>query len=167
LTTSYSFTFEPNPTWSRAYSGADEIWRYFYSVYEKYNVEPFVRFSTLITKAEWDEPTGTWKLETAKADGRETGTDYCHVLINGSGALNTVNYPKIEGLETFEGKTVHSARWDQGYDLTGKRAAVIGTGARYVGQSGWVKLVCADFNVVNLNAHSAIQIVPSIQPRGS
>lgn len=134
-----------NPYWTKAYAGGAEIFKYFMSVYEKYNVEPFVRFSTKITEARWDQAAGMWKLKWVKVEGdRETderGTDECHVLINGSGALNTINYPDIEGLKSFKGKMMHSARWDKDYDFSGKTVAVIGTGA------------------------SSIQIVPSIQPR--
>lgn len=102
-------------------------------------------FETKITRAEWDEGKGVWKLEWTRVKGDaetpEKGTDEAHILINGSGALNTIRYPDIEGLDSFAGKTMHSARWDSSYPLDGKRVCVIGTGA------------------------SAIQIVPGIQPR--
>jgi len=49
-------------------------------------------------------------------------------LISAVGQLNVPHEPEIPGLHEFEGKMMHSARWDWSYDLKGKRIAVIGNG---------------------------------------
>ena len=105
----------------------------------KFDLEKYIQFKTTVESATWDEESGQWKLRIAGPDG-EYVDDYCDVLINGSGVLNTWRYPKIPGLELFKGKLMHSAQWDNTYDLTGKTVAVVGGGS------------------------SAVQLIPSIQP---
>jgi cation diffusion facilitator CzcD-associated flavoprotein CzcO len=129
----YSFSFAQNPDWSRSYSPQAEIWRYLKAVAARYDLAPFMRFNAAVDRAEWDEARQFWRV-TLKTG--ETVT--ARALVSGTGALHVPSYPKIKGLETFKGKVMHSAEWDESYDLSGKRVAVIGTGA------------------------SAIQIVPAI-----
>jgi cation diffusion facilitator CzcD-associated flavoprotein CzcO len=131
----YSFSFAPNPDWSRAYSPAAEIHAYLRGCAERFGVLPFVRFDHEIRQASWDAPSRRWILETSH--GRFTAD----IFVGAVGALSEPALPKLSGLETFAGRLFHSARWDHDYDLDGRRVAVIGTGA------------------------SAIQFVPQIQPR--
>jgi cation diffusion facilitator CzcD-associated flavoprotein CzcO len=131
----YSFSFEPNPRWSRTFAGQAEILEYLQHCTEKYGLRRHIRLGTAVTRARFDERTRTWDLTTA--DGQNLRAS---VLIMGCGFLNRERLPDIPGLATFAGKTFHSSRWDRSYTLRGKRVAVIGTGA------------------------SAIQIVPSIAP---
>lgn len=85
----------------------------------------------------WDEESGKWKI-TINRNGT-IFEDAADVLVNGSGILNKWRWPEIEGLDTFKGKLLHSAQWDNSYDWSGKSVAVIGNGS------------------------SAIQIVPQMQ----
>ena len=105
----------------------------------KYDLEKYVQFNTAVDTATWDDESGQWKLRLLRSDGTYSD-DYCDVLFNCSGVLNSWKYPNIEGIDQFKGKLMHSARWDHSYDLTGKKVAVIGGGS------------------------SAVQIIPSIQP---
>jgi len=130
----YSFSFELNPEWTRTYSRQPEIRDYLRRCADKYGVRPHIQLNTTVTSAAWDEDSGRWEVETAR------GTVRARVLVAGPGPLAEPKVPDLPGLESFEGKTMHSARWDHDYDLRGKRVASIGTGA------------------------SAIQYVPSIQP---
>ncbi|MBV8235516.1 MAG: NAD(P)/FAD-dependent oxidoreductase, partial [Acidimicrobiia bacterium] len=130
----YSFSFALNPDWSNTYSPQPEIWAYLRRTAESFGVLPHIRLDTVVTDARWNEGTGTWCLDTS---GGEHTAD---VLIGANGALSEPATPDIPGLDRFAGPAFHSARWDQTRSLTGKRVAVVGTGA------------------------SAIQIVPSIQP---
>jgi cation diffusion facilitator CzcD-associated flavoprotein CzcO len=130
----YSFSFALNPDWSHTYSPQLEIWAYLRRTATEFGVLPHIRFDTPVLDACWDDTARRWQLETP--DGVYTA----NVLIGANGALSEPATPDIPGLERFEGKAFHSARWDQAEDLAGKRVAVIGTGA------------------------SAIQIVPKIQP---
>ncbi len=130
----YSFSFEPNPNWSRTFSPQPEIWEYLRHCTKKYGVEPHIRFNHAVTEAAWDEEAEVWRLDT------EHGSLTADFLIAGVGPLSDPRLPDIPGIESFEGRIFHTARWDHDYDLSGKRVAVIGTGA------------------------SSIQVVPQIQP---
>jgi cation diffusion facilitator CzcD-associated flavoprotein CzcO len=132
----YSYSFEPNPRWSRAYGKQAEILAYLEHCADKYGLRPHLRFGRHVSKARFDEAHGAWHVTTA------SGEHYvARALLLGNGALHIPQLPSIPGLNLFAGKQFHSARWDHSYDLSGKRVAVIGTGA------------------------SAIQFVPQIAPR--
>ncbi|KAK0109702.1 hypothetical protein ONS95_002381 [Cadophora gregata] len=135
----YQFNWHRNPNWSSFYSGAEEIWRYLKEVATTYDLEKYVKFDTAVEKAVWQEEEGVWQLTLVSSDGSRF-EDTCEVLVNGTGVLNAWKYPDIPGIKDFEGKLMHSARWDSAYDLKGKTVAVIGGGS------------------------SAVQIVPQIQP---
>src|SRR3954447_13573283 len=130
----YSFSFAPNPGWTRTYSRQPEIEAYLQRVAEDFDVLPKLRLGTTVTGAEWDEDDERWVVESTG------GTVRARVLVSAAGALSDPKTPDIEGLDRFEGHSFHSAQWDHDYDVTGKRVAVIGTGA------------------------SAIQFVPAIAP---
>jgi cation diffusion facilitator CzcD-associated flavoprotein CzcO len=130
----YSFSFAPNPDWTRSYSPQPEIWDYLRRCARDFGVLPRVRFRHEVRDAAWDEAARVWRVETSQ------GTYTANVLVMASGALSEPRVPSLPGFENFRGKSFHSARWDHSYDLRGKRVAVIGTGA------------------------SAIQFVPEIQP---
>ena len=119
----YSYSFEPNPAWSRTYGLQAEILAYLEHCATKYELRPHLRFGCAISDARFDEATGTWHVTA----GGEVLVS--RALILGNGALHVPQLPAIAGLDAFEGKSFHSARWNHDYDLTGKRVAVIGTGA--------------------------------------
>lgn len=120
----YSYSFAPNPDWSHTYSGSDEILGYIDSMVESFGIAPHIRFGHNVTGVEYDEVAGEW---TVNFEGREP-VQACTVIV-ASGPLANASFPKIEGIETYEGHKIHSARWDHDYDFTGKKVAVIGTGA--------------------------------------
>ncbi len=120
----YSFSFEQNPNWSRAFAEQGEIQDYLQHCADKYEVRDHIHHGVEFTGAEWNEDTRTWTVTTAD------GTEYVgRALISGVGALHLPSYPEIDGLERFRGETFHSADWNHEYDLEGKRVAVVGTGA--------------------------------------
>jgi cation diffusion facilitator CzcD-associated flavoprotein CzcO len=123
----YSFSFEQNPNWSRAYSPAQEIWKYQKATAEKRGVMPFIRCNAEVARAEYDEVAQLWRLTLANGERISA-----RALVAGAGILHVPFYPEIEGAESFAGKTMHTADWDDAYDLKGKRVAVIGTGASAV-----------------------------------
>jgi cation diffusion facilitator CzcD-associated flavoprotein CzcO len=131
----YSFSFAPNPDWSRSYSHQPEIWAYLRRVAAEFGVMPHVRFGTEVRAARWDDAAARWRISTSRGDHSAA------VLVVGSGGLSEPAVPALPGAAQFAGVSFHSARWDHSYDLDGKRVAVIGTGA------------------------SAIQFIPAIQPR--
>jgi len=122
----YSFSFAPNPDWSDSYSLQPEIWRYLRRVAEEHGVINRIRFGCKVESATWDDTAKHWVLETS--DGTMTGD----VLIAAHGFLSEPAIPHFEDIATFTGQVMHSAEWDPSYDVTGKRVAIIGTGASAV-----------------------------------
>ncbi|WP_018685101.1 flavin-containing monooxygenase [Actinokineospora enzanensis] len=132
----YSFSFEQKPDWTRSYAPQPEIRQYLHDVAAKWELPRFTRFGVEVTGARWDEQENRWHVATANGD-----TYVARFLVAGIGALHIPSVPALPGIERFQGRTFHSARWDHDFDLTGKRVAVIGTGA------------------------SAVQFVPEIAPK--
>ncbi len=130
----YSYSFEPNPYWTRKYPGQEEIYAYLVSIAEKWGLYKHIRFNTAVESAEWSDTDLNWKINV-KVSGEKTaeyGDSYTingDFLISGVGQLNLPHYPELEGLGEFKGKIMHSARWDWSYDLKDKRIGVIGSGA--------------------------------------
>ncbi|MDX2169075.1 MAG: NAD(P)/FAD-dependent oxidoreductase [Deltaproteobacteria bacterium] len=123
----YSYSFAPNHDWPEFFSRRDELVEYFERCASDFGVRPHMRFSTEVVSAGWDEAAGAWVLRLRTPSGEETLT--ASALISAVGALNRPKLPDIPGRETFAGAAFHSARWQHHHDLTGKRVAVIGTGA--------------------------------------
>jgi cation diffusion facilitator CzcD-associated flavoprotein CzcO len=130
----YSFSFAPNPDWSHVFSTQPEIWDYLRNCTRRFGLEPYIQWNSELLDASWQEDEQCWSLTTRR------GQLTADILILGNGPLSEPALPAIPGIQSFEGNVFHSAQWDHAYDLTGKRVAVIGTGA------------------------SAIQFVPQIQP---
>ncbi|MDI1302648.1 MAG: NAD(P)/FAD-dependent oxidoreductase [bacterium] len=123
----YSYSFEPNPAWSRLYAPGAELKKYADHVAEKYRLRRFMRFNSAVEKTVYDEAGKFWTVYPA---GQPAVT--ARVLILATGYLSQPKWPEIRGLDSFAGKVMHTAEWDHDYDLDGKRAAVIGTGATSV-----------------------------------
>jgi cation diffusion facilitator CzcD-associated flavoprotein CzcO len=122
----YCYSFEPNE-WSMVFSGQAEIQAYLRDVAEKYDLIDNIRFGVDVAAAHYNEPAGTWTLELA--DGEEVKH---RVLVQATGGLAEPRFPRIDGLETFEGPLWHSGSWRHDVDLAGKRVAVVGSAASAV-----------------------------------
>jgi cation diffusion facilitator CzcD-associated flavoprotein CzcO len=120
----YSFSFEPNPNWSRHYPRQPEILDYLRHCTRKYQLTPHIRFNTRMVAARFDDGSATWQLTTG---GGETIT--ARAVVSALGPLHHPAIPQLPGLSRFRGATFHSARWDHDFDPAGKRIAVVGTGA--------------------------------------
>jgi cation diffusion facilitator CzcD-associated flavoprotein CzcO len=131
----YSFSFAQNPAWTRSFSYQPEIWDYLRRVTDDYDLREHLRFGVEVTGARWDDDEHRWHVTTRTGD-----TYVAQFLVAGIGGLHIPNVPALPGIENFRGAAFHSAQWDHDYDLTGKRVAVVGTGA------------------------SAIQFIPRIAP---
>ena len=132
---SYQFSFEQSPDWSRTYAPGRELKAYAEHCVEKYGLRPKIRFGTKVVSADFDDEHDLWRIQL---DSGEVLTS--RFLVNACGVLITPKLPDIDGVDSFAGLTMHTARWDHRQDLTGKRVAVIGTGA------------------------SAVQVIPEIAP---
>ncbi|MGA9856960.1 MAG: NAD(P)/FAD-dependent oxidoreductase [Solirubrobacteraceae bacterium] len=123
----YSFSFAQRRDWSRLCSPQDEILDYLQEVADRYGIRPLIRFSQEVSRCELDESAGRWRVTTR--DGSSYDAD---AVLSAVGQLNRPAFPAIPGREQFAGHSFHSARWDHDYDLSGKRVAVVGTGASAV-----------------------------------
>ncbi len=132
----YSFSFVKNATWSRTYSPAPEIYRYLEDMVTRFDISRHIRFGHEVAELRFDEDCGVWTATT-----KEHKKFRARTVVLASGPLSDVRLPDIRGLNRYRGHKIHSAHWDHDYDFTGKRVAVIGTGA------------------------SAIQIVPELVQR--
>lgn len=124
---SYQFSFEQSPDWSRVYAPGGELRGYAEHCVDKYGLRPRIRFGTTVAAATFDDEYNLWRVDLGS--GEQVTARF---LINASGVMTTPKTPDIEGLASFAGPAMHTARWDHGVDLTGKRVAVIGTGASAV-----------------------------------
>jgi len=130
----YSFSFAPKPDWSRRFAKRDEILQYLKQVATRSGVRPHIRFGHTVHRAAWNRQTLRWRIDTSE------GTYVARSLVSGVGAHSQPFVPDLPGQDRFHGPAFHSADWPADIDLTGKRVAVVGTGA------------------------SAVQMVPALQP---
>lgn len=120
----YSFSFAPNPHWSRRFASAPEIQAYMQRVAERFGLLPHIRFGCRITRAAFDAGSGRWQVDTA-----EGGRVDARFFVCSTGPLSLPRWPDIPGLVGFEGDRLHSARWDAAVPLAGRRVGVVGTGS--------------------------------------
>jgi cyclohexanone monooxygenase len=132
---SYQFSFEQWPDWSRTYAPGRELKSYAEHCAGKYGIRQKIRFNTKVVDAAFDEEHDLWRLDLDS--GEQIAARF---LINAIGVLTSPKLPNIAGVDSFDGAIMHTARWDHTQDLTGKRVAIIGTGA------------------------SAVQVIPEIAP---
>ncbi|NMN95393.1 flavin-containing monooxygenase [Antrihabitans stalactiti] len=130
----YSYSFAPNPEWTRLFAGQGEIREYIAKTAEHHGIPSIVSLNTEVICGQWNPTTSQWNVQTNRGDFT------ANAVVAAAGPWNEPLIPKIPGLESFTGEVFHSSRWNHDYDLRGKRVAVVGTGA------------------------SAVQFVPAIQP---
>jgi 4-hydroxyacetophenone monooxygenase len=129
----YSYSFAPR-RWSTHFGKRDEVLAYLRDVADAHHLRKVIRFGTEVTSAVYRDQR--WTVTTAAGE-----TVTADAVITAVGQLNRPKVPPIPGLDSFRGPLFHSARWPADLDVTGKRVAVVGTGA------------------------SAMQIVPAIAER--
>lgn len=120
----YSYSFAQNPDWSRSFSGSAEILAYIHGLVERFDLLPLIRFQQNVSAIAFDENDGVWRVQTTQGD-----TYVARSVIMASGPLSNASFPNMPGIEKYQGHKIHSAKWDHNYDFTGKKVAVIGTGA--------------------------------------
>ncbi|OBB96773.1 NAD(P)/FAD-dependent oxidoreductase [Mycobacterium sp. 852002-40037_SCH5390672] len=123
----YSYSFAPNPDWSRLYAPGAEIQQYADRITRDYQLRNRIRFNITVSAARWDEKQQLWRVSTHAGVSMT-----CRILIIATGLLSQVKEPDIAGLSSFQGKVLHTAAWDGEYDPTGAQIALIGTGATAV-----------------------------------
>jgi len=121
----YSYSFAPNPEWSRWYAPGAEILDYVRNCAKRYGVFDQICFNTTIESATWN--ADRWVLK----DSNST-TFSANFVISALGGLHVPKTPDLPNKERFEGQVFHTAHWPQDLDLKGKTVAVVGTGATAV-----------------------------------
>jgi len=124
----YSYTFAPNHHWSGYFSKRDEVRQYCLDVANRHRLTDRISFSTTVQATTWYEPSQTWRTTLLESDG-STRQIETNIVISAVGQLNRPKKTFIRGLDTFTNPCFHSAEWRHDVDLTGKRVAIIGTGA--------------------------------------
>lgn len=132
---SYQFSFEQRSNWSRVYAPGEELKAYAEDCVDRYGLRSRIRLATKVTGARFDASAHLWRLVTAAGESLTAR----HV-VDATGVFTQPQAPDIPGIETFAGTTMHTARWDHGEQLRGRRVAIVGTGA------------------------SAVQVIPTIAP---
>jgi len=122
----YSYSFAP-ALWPQHYSSQPVLQEYFSDFAEREGLRPLIRFDTEVRSMAWDDGTCEWSLQVRTPSGEDTVV--ANAVVSAVGQLNRPRYPDLPGADTFAGATFHSARWDHGVDLAGKRVCVMGTGA--------------------------------------
>ncbi len=119
----YCYSFK-NYDWTRTHAKQAELHKYLEEVVDEYDLDPHIKFGTVVESARWDDETHTYSVRL------QGGIDVkCHVLISAVGFLNVPQYPTWPGLDSFEGPKFHTSRWEHQHDLAGKTVAVVGTGS--------------------------------------
>ncbi len=123
----YSYSFAPNPAWTRRYAPQPEIRAYLEHCVRRFALEDHLRFGREVVSARWDEAAARWRIRTA------AGEEWvARVLVLGHGPLSQPALPAMEGAASFAGRMFHSSRWPPGFEPQGLRVGVIGTGASAV-----------------------------------
>ncbi|KAF2430784.1 FAD/NAD(P)-binding domain-containing protein [Tothia fuscella] len=125
----YQFTWKIK-LWSHYYSFSKEIWQYLKEIEQENDfINKYIKVQHRIDRAEWDKKAGVWRFKITNLLTSETIEDQAEFFINAGGVLNNWKWPDIPGLQDFKGKLMHSANYEEGYPLEGKKVAVIGAGS--------------------------------------
>jgi 4-hydroxyacetophenone monooxygenase len=124
----YSFSWEVWTHWQHYHPQGADMQQYMLGVADKYGIRDHIQFNSKVQSLIYDEVSGTWSVTILRNDGT-TETIVANAVINGHGPVNRYKFPDIEGLSDFKGPVVHTAAWPSDLDVSGKKVAVIGTGA--------------------------------------
>jgi cation diffusion facilitator CzcD-associated flavoprotein CzcO len=152
----YQFSYELKPDWSRFFPKGEEVKGYIDDYTDKYGIRPHIRFNCEVRSRTWDEANHLWRLDV---NGEEVTARF---VISAIGPFVDPKPAEIPGLEDFGGKLIHSARWDHDYDLTGKRVAIVGTGASAV---QIIPAIARDVAQLDVYQRTPIWISPKLDPK--
>lgn len=124
----YSYSFELNHNWSRYFAKRDELFGYLKRTAEKYDVLQDIRFETEVESTIYDDERGIWTVRSRTKDGVVSERE-ANAVFFAVGGLTRPAWPKLDGIEDYEGIKLHTADWDSSVSLRGRRVALVGTGA--------------------------------------
>jgi cation diffusion facilitator CzcD-associated flavoprotein CzcO len=151
----YQFSYDMKPDWSRFFPRGHEVKSYIDDYAERFELRPHIRLSSEVRSRTWDEENHLWRLDV---NGEEVTARF---VISAIGPFVDPKPVEIPGVEDFEGKVIHSARWDHDYDLAGKRVAIVGTGASAV---QIVPRIAEEVERLDVYQRTPIWIAPKFDP---
>lgn len=122
----YSYSFDPNPSWTRYYPNGPEFLTYLKDVVDRHDLRSRIHFNTRVHGAKWDEARRLWTVESTH--NGQSRSYAANVLVIAVGPNNRAKFPDVQNLDAFEGPVLHTAEWDNGVDLAGKHVVQIGVG---------------------------------------
>jgi cation diffusion facilitator CzcD-associated flavoprotein CzcO len=152
----YQFSYDLKPDWSRFFPRGHEVKAYIDEYTDKHAIRPHIRFNSEVRSRAWDEESHLWRLDVG---GEEVTARY---VISAIGPFVDPKPAEIPGLDDFEGKLIHSARWDHDYDLVGKRVAIIGTGASAV---QIIPAIAREVGRLDVYQRTPIWVSPKFDPK--
>lgn len=124
----YSFSFEPNPSWTRILPSSQELWQYLDDVATKYDLKSRMTLGVNVESATWIEGRSRWKITYRPVDSDQSYHYESDFLFAGTGQLVTPRELDVPGIESFQGPVMHSARWREDVNLKGKKVVLFGNG---------------------------------------
>jgi cation diffusion facilitator CzcD-associated flavoprotein CzcO len=124
-----TFPGAPYPYWSRWQAPGSDCAKYALFLAKRYHARDYIRFDVEIQSANWDDPSGKWHVQCKDLKTGEEWTDKAEVLINSTGLLSQPRYPKLEGIEEYNGLVLHTAQWRSESDFKDKKVALVGLGS--------------------------------------
>lgn len=151
----YSYSFSLNSNWTKAHAGQAEILDYIENVANVEGLNPNIRFNTNVDEVRWDEDRQLWVAISGDQIFEAPA------IVMAVGYLSDAKFPDIPGLDAFQGELFHSAQWDHSVELSGKRVAVIGSGASAIQIIPEVAKEAGELVVIQ---RSAAYVTPRIDP---
>jgi cation diffusion facilitator CzcD-associated flavoprotein CzcO len=142
----YSLSSAPTSAWSGRYPSQPEIKTYVQSLPKRLGLVPHIRYSTSASAMQWDEAAKLWQITTA------TGCIRARFLVTANGGLETPNLPALAGLAQFTGVAAHTAKWPEQLNLSGKRVALVGTGASAIQAGPAIASLAAQLDIYQRTA---------------
>lgn len=142
----YSYSFDPNPSWTKFYPMKDEFLDYLERVADKHRIRPNIHLNTRMESADWDEARQLWVVKATR-DG-VAHTYEANAVIVSVGVLSRPRWPDVRDADRFKGPIVHSAAWDDDLDLAGRRVVIVGTGCSGVQLTRAISEVAAHVTTV-------------------
>ncbi|NUQ88454.1 MAG: NAD(P)/FAD-dependent oxidoreductase [Glycomyces artemisiae] len=148
----YSLSFDPDPGWSRLYAGGPELQAYLVGLSHRYSLREHIKFGVTVEQLAYDEAAGEWAVDTVGGESFRA-----QIVVSATGVLSNPAIPDITGLDSFEGRILHSAEWDSGFEAGGRRIAQIGSGAT---AAQLVPELAEDAEMVHVFQRSAPWVLP-------
>ncbi|MCP5395196.1 MAG: NAD(P)/FAD-dependent oxidoreductase [Sphingomonadaceae bacterium] len=151
----YSFSWKIWTQWNHYHPHGHDMQDYMVEAADEAGIRDHIRFNTMVESLVYDDATGRWTVTIRNSDGTSEEI-VANAVINGHGPVNRYQWPDIEGLQDFSGRVVHTAAWPDDLDVTGKRVAVIGTGASAAQLVGAIAPLVADMTQYQRTKHWVI-----------